>query len=309
MKEVILEFDNNKLLSELVGPHNDHLKYIETKLGLNIFISGNIMSLKGDQKNVKIGEDLIKALYHHLELGHSITPHEIDVFLKFGPLSKTSELKKIVLDTPKRKIFPKTPSQANYIQKMKKNSLVFCDGPAGTGKTFLAVAVAVNELKKGNVERIILSRPAVEAGEKIGFLPGDVREKLDPYFRPIYDSLHSMLEEEMLNRYLENSTIEIAPLAFMRGRTLSNAFIILDEAQNALSGQMKMFLTRLGQDSRMVITGDLSQNDLTGEKLSGFNEALQKLKNIQEISFATLTKTDIVRHPLVSKILQAYEKQ
>lgn len=309
MKDIILEFDNNTLLLELVGPENDHIKYIEEKLGIQISLRGNIMTLKGELKHTRKAENLLKALYHHLELGHDLNPHEIDIFLKLGPQSGASDLKKVVLETPKKKIFPKSSAQADYLQKMRGGSLVFCSGPAGTGKTFLAVAAAVTALKKGDVERIILSRPAVEAGEKIGFLPGDVREKLDPYFRPIYDSLQAMIDEETLNKYLDIGTIEIAPLAFMRGRTLSEAFIILDEAQNATPSQMKMFLTRLGENSRMVITGDPTQNDLIGPEPSGLNDALQRLKNIKDVDFVKLTTADIVRHPLVGKIIDAYEKQ
>ncbi|MAP24714.1 MAG: phosphate starvation-inducible protein PhoH [Rickettsiales bacterium] len=302
----ILKFDNNRLLSEIVGPNNKNLKYIEKHYQIPLSHKGNQIEFQATPEITEKISKLLHELYHHAEKGHLITNRDIDVYAKLSSGEDGRTIKNIYFQTPKLKIFPKTPQQKKYIELIKSKNMVFCAGPAGTGKTFLAVAAAVSALKKKEVDRIILSRPAVEAGEKIGFLPGDMKEKLDPYFRPIYDSLQAMLDADRLKHHLETGTIEIAPLAFMRGRTLANAFIILDEAQNTTVGQMKMFLTRLGENSHMIITGDPTQNDLMKHEKSGFEDAIKRLKNISKIGFIPLSSADIVRHLLVADIIEAY---
>ena len=302
----ILKFDNNRLLSEIVGPNNKNLKYIEKHYQTPLSHKGNQIEFKTSAEVAEKISKLLNELYHHAEKGHTITNRDIDVYAKLSSGEDGRTIKNIYFQTPKLKVFPKTPQQKKYIELIKTKNMVFCSGPAGTGKTFLAVAAAVSALKKKEVDRIILSRPAVEAGEKIGFLPGDMKEKLDPYFRPIYDSLQAMLDADRLKHHLETGTIEIAPLAFMRGRTLANAYVILDEAQNTTVGQMKMFLTRLGDNSHMIITGDPTQNDLMKHEKSGFEDAMKRLQNISKIGFIPLTSADIVRHPLVADIIEAY---
>jgi phosphate starvation-inducible PhoH-like protein len=306
MNHSIIQFESNRILSEVVGPSNKNLKRIEKIYETPLSHKGNQIEIHSSGPAAQKISKLLHELYHHAQKGHQITYQDIGIYARLNENEDGRNIKDISLITPKIKVFPKTLQQKKYIELIQSKNMVFCAGPAGTGKTFLAVAAAVSALKKREVERIILSRPAVEAGEKIGFLPGDVKEKLDPYFRPIYDALHAMLDTERLNHYLETNTIEIAPVAFMRGRTLANAFVILDEAQNTTVGQMKMFLTRLGENSRMIITGDPTQNDLMKHEDSGLEDALNRLKKIPHIGFLTLSASDIVRHPLVADIIEAY---
>ena len=284
---------------------------------LNTEISsfGNQIKIKGDEAAVKQAHNALEILHHKLTKGIEITAQEVKaaVRLSDGPESNDEEdnanLADIVLKTKKRHIYPRSATQAKYIQEMMKNEMVFGLGPAGTGKTYLAVALAVSMMLEGKIDKIVLSRPAVEAGENLGFLPGDLKDKVDPYLRPLYDALYEMLPAEQVDKKLAIGEIEIAPLAFMRGRTLSNAFVILDEAQNTTPMQMKMFLTRLGENSRMVINGDLSQVDLPRGVVSGLKDALDTLDKVPGISSVTFSASDVVRHGLVAKIVKAYEEK
>ncbi|MCD6074683.1 MAG: putative PhoH-like protein(phosphate starvation-inducible protein with binding activity), partial [Rhodospirillales bacterium] len=250
----------------------------------------------------------LNALYRRLKDGHDIEPADIDGTLRMNAGGAPDE-PTMAIATRKRSIMPRTPQQAAYLKAIDANDLSFGLGPAGTGKTYLAVAKAVENLLAGRVDRIILSRPAVEAGEQLGFLPGDMREKVDPYLRPLYDALNDMLPAQQVEKKLESGEIEIAPLAFMRGRTLANAFVILDEAQNTTPVQMKMFLTRLGNHARMVVTGDLSQLDLPRGIRSGLQDAMDVLQGVESVSFTTFTDADVVRHPLVARIVRAYARK
>jgi phosphate starvation-inducible PhoH-like protein len=270
----------------------------------------------GSGDAVAVARATLNALYDRLGRGLSVDTPEVDAALRFaksavaeGDLRAESQFGgSAAIQTPKRHVSPRSPGQKDYVDALCKNELVFAVGPAGTGKTYLAVAMAVSMLVSGRVDRIILSRPAVEAGERLGFLPGDMRDKIDPYLRPLYDALHDMLPSEQVVNRLNSGEIEVAPLAFMRGRTLSNAFVILDEAQNTTHVQMKMFLTRIGENSRMVITGDLSQIDLPSGSVSGLREAVSIVSGVTGIAFVNLTSKDVVRHPLVTKIVEAYER-
>ena len=313
-----LEFDDNDLLSPLYGEHNGHLIRIEKNLGINISAKGNQVTLKGSADAVEFAHMALNTLWERVKRNLPVGYGEINAAIRIakgeGNMEQKKEtLKRVhddknILKAPKRTVTPRTPNQANYVDAMKKHSLVFGIGPAGTGKTYLAVARAVEMYSKGDVERIILCRPAVEAGERLGFLPGDMKEKVDPYFRPIYDALHDLIGTDVMQKKIEAGDIEIAPLAFMRGRTLSNAFIILDEAQNTTQMQMKMFLTRLGPNSNMVITGDQTQIDLPAGVRSGLIEALDILRDEDEIGIHHFTDKDVVRHGLVTKIIQAYDR-
>lgn len=303
------------MLSLLVGPQDGYLIRIEQRLGVSLALRGNKLELKGPEPEIHYAKVTLLRLYELLKKGQEIDVTAVDTALRFAsqkdPLlqenNEVSDINDIAIQTKRRIVFPRSSMQANYIQAIQSHDLVFGLGPAGTGKTYLAVAVGVSLLLSGSIDRIILSRPAVEAGERLGFLPGDMREKVDPYLRPLYDALHDMLPAEQVLKRLTNGEIEIAPLAFMRGRTLSNAFIILDEAQNTTPMQMKMFLTRLGPDSQMVVTGDLTQIDLPPGVTSGLKESVRILEGIEGVSFITFSERDVVRHSLVSKIVKAYD--
>ena len=313
MAETEFELFNNQFLQQLVGPNDENLKIIEEALKVEIATFGNHVTIKGDEENCKNAKEAIDALYSKASRGIEIGAQEVKAAVRMSgadlPDKKNVDLNNIVLKTKKRHIYPRSQNQAKYILEMMDNELVFGLGPAGTGKTYLAVALAVSMMLEGAIDKIILSRPPVEAGENLGFLPGDLKEKVDPYLRPLYDALYEMLPAEQVDKKLAAGEIEIAPLAFMRGRTLSNAFVILDEAQNTTPMQMKMFLTRLGENSRMVVNGDLSQVDLPRGTISGLKDALATLKNIKGISSVTFGAEDVVRHGLVAKIVCAYEKK
>ena len=312
MAEVGFELFNNQLMQQLVGEADANLRLIEKMLNVEILSFGNQMTIKGATSDVENAKAAIEILYNKASKGQNIGEQEVKAAVRMSgdnhhSESEKQEMNDIVLKTKKRYIYPRSAMQAKYIQEMMKNELVFGLGPAGTGKTYLAVALAVSMMLEGAIDKIILSRPAVEAGENLGFLPGDLKEKVDPYLRPLYDTLYEMLPAEMVDKKLALGEIEIAPLAFMRGRTLANSFIILDEAQNTTPMQMKMFLTRLGENSRMVVNGDLSQVDLPRGVVSGLRDALDTLKNVDNISSVTFGAGDVVRHGLVAKIVQAYE--
>ncbi len=313
MAETEFELFNNQLLQQIVGPSNSNLKLIEEALNVEISTFGNHVSIKGNDEACKNAKEAINALYSKVSRGIEIGEQEVKAAVRMsgGEIDekKNIDLNNIVLKTKKRHIYPRSQTQAKYILEMMDNELVFGLGPAGTGKTYLAVALAVSMMLDGTIDKIILSRPAVEAGENLGFLPGDLKDKVDPYLRPLYDALYEMLPAEQVDKKLAAGEIEIAPLAFMRGRTLSNAFVILDEAQNTTPMQMKMFLTRLGENSRMVVNGDLSQVDLPRGTISGLKDALATLKNIKGIGSVTFSAEDVVRHGLVAKIVCAYEKR
>lgn len=305
-----LYFDDNSLLVPLFGEHDKHLARIENKLGVALISRGNRLAVTGTADSVAIACETLNRLYRRLQSGESVDAAEVDAALRMAshPDSERNG-DGPVIQTRRRRITPRSPVQARYIEAMTNYELVFGLGPAGTGKTYLAVCFAVERLLRGEVDRIVLSRPAVEAGEHLGFLPGDMRDKVDPYLRPIYDALHDTLPSDQIVKRIENGDIEIAPLAFMRGRTLSSAFVILDEAQNTSPVQMKMFLTRLGENSRMVVTGDLSQVDLPARSPSGLADAVATLKGFDQAAFIRFTDADVVRHPLVAGIVRAYAKR
>lgn len=301
-----------KFERELFGNFDENIKLIEDALSIDVILrEGNIV-LMGEEKNVDLALKLMTELHDSVSNGKSLDKQSINYSLSLlleGSEMKIKELEDVIVMTKKGKaIQPKTLGQKEYVELIEKNDITFGIGPAGTGKTYLAVAMAVKAFKRDEVSRIILTRPAVEAGESLGFLPGDLKDKVDPYLRPLYDALFDMLGADRFNKYLERGTIEVAPLAFMRGRTLDNAFIILDEAQNTTREQMKMFLTRLGFGSKAVVTGDVTQTDLPNAKKSGLVQATKILKNIQGIGSIQLTDKDVVRHELVQRIIRAYEK-
>ena len=317
--ERVIEFPDNFLLIDLCGEHDKNLAEIEERLGIQILRRGNQLTVLGEEAAVANGTEVLQSLYSRLETGRSVENGDIDRELRMGHSEKETPIQngdqmelfkgsKVEIKTRKKLIEPRTDAQKEYVKSLFKNELAFGIGPAGTGKTYLAVAVGVSMFIGGHVDRIILSRPAVEAGEKLGYLPGDMKDKVDPYMQPLYDALNDFLPGKQVTKLIEEKKIEIAPLAFMRGRTLSNAFIVLDEAQNATSMQMKMFLTRLGEGSRMVITGDRSQVDLPRGVTSGLRDAERLLKDIKKISFNYFTSKDVVRHPLVAAIIEAYDK-
>lgn len=313
MAEIHFELFNNNLVQQLVGPQDNNLRLIEKILGVEIASFGNQMDIKGSAEAIEQAKTAIDVLYNKVSRGIAISEEEVKAAIRISggqvESATAQDLSNIVLKTKKRHIYPRSATQALYIQEMIKNELVFGLGPAGTGKTYLAVALAVSMMLEGKIDKIILSRPAVEAGENLGFLPGDLKEKVDPYLRPLYDALYEMLPAEQVDKKIALGEIEIAPLAFMRGRTLSNSFVILDEAQNTTPMQMKMFLTRLGENSRMVVNGDLSQVDLPRGVISGLRDALDTLKNTESISSVRFSATDVVRHGLVAKIVKAYEER
>jgi len=307
-------FSDNGLLPMLFGENDAHLARIEKKLNVSASSRGNVLALSGGKANIEASKAVLEALYADLKKGGEIGLSQVDAAIRMlgngrgeetGSLFETQD---IVIKTMKKVIKPYSPHQAGYIQALGADEMVFALGPAGTGKTYLAVAMAVAMFNAHRVEKIILSRPAVEAGEKLGFLPGDLKEKIDPYLRPLYDALYDMIPPERLVRYMETGEIEVAPLAFMRGRTFANSFVILDEAQNTTPTQMKMFLTRMGEGSRLVITGDLSQTDLPKDVKSGLGDAIRKIEGIEGIGVVRFNDGDVVRHPLAAKIIQAYDE-
>ena len=316
----VIEFEDNLLLPALYGEHNSNLARIENEFGCELSGKGNLLSIVGPDEACELSRDVLLNLYNRLEQGHDVTADDVDGAIRLvsmldSPiLTHAKPREKIssdenVIRTRKATIVPRSVNQAKYIEALKNKNMTFGLGPAGTGKTFLAVAMAVSHLLEGKVERIILSRPAVEAGEKLGFLPGDMKEKVDPYLRPLYDALGQMMSMEQTEKRLERGEIEVAPLAFMRGRTLSDAFVILDEAQNTTPMQMKMFLTRFGQNCHMVVCGDPSQVDLPDGNVSGLKDALGTLKGIKDIAFIEFDSNDVVRHKLVGKIVKAYDEK
>ena len=311
MAELNFELFNNQLVQQLVGPQDCNLKLIEQMINVEIGSFGNQMNITGDKDAIEQAKNAIELLYNKVSRGIAVNEQEVKAAVRMGGDGREKEvsenLSEIVLKTKKRHIYPRSATQAQYIQEMMKNEMVFGLGPAGTGKTYLAVALAVSMMLEGKIDKIILSRPAVEAGENLGFLPGDLKDKVDPYLRPLYDALYEMLPAEQVDKKLALGEIEIAPLAFMRGRTLSNAFVILDEAQNTTPMQMKMFLTRLGENSRMVVNGDLSQVDLPRGVISGLKDAIDTLSHVNGIGSVTFSANDVVRHGLVAKIVKAYE--
>ncbi|MCI2847102.1 PhoH family protein [Staphylococcus hominis] len=309
----IIQIDNINHSQALIGNNDEHLKSIEEAFDVIIHARGQEIAVKGQAlEHVEKAELVLKNLLKVIELGHSITLKDVEAAIKMAKNDTIQYLldlydEEITKDAFGKTIRAKTMGQRLYINAMKRNDLVFGIGPAGTGKTFLAVVYAAKQLRKGTVKRIVLTRPAVEAGESLGFLPGDLKEKVDPYLRPLYDGLNTVLGREQTARFIERGTIEIAPLAYMRGRTLDDAFVILDEAQNTTHAQMKMFLTRLGFGSKMVVTGDQTQIDLPKGVKSGLKEAIKNLRGVKGINIMELDQSDVVRHPLVSKIIERYE--
>lgn len=309
-----VQFDDNRLLPLLYGEHDQHLARIEQRLGVSLVPRGNELAITGPPEAAAAARAALGALYERLTRGLEVDAGEVDAALRLAGEAEAGGAALgefgaglLTIRTRKRDITARSLRQAAYIRALRDYGLVFALGPAGTGKTYLAVATAVSLLVNGEVDRIILSRPAVEAGERLGFLPGDLREKVDPYLRPLYDALHDMMPGNQVMKRMAEGDIEVAPIAFMRGRTLSNAFIILDEAQNTTAGQMKMFLTRMGEKSRMVVTGDMSQVDLPAGQRSGLHEAVDILRNVKGVAFVHLTDADVVRHPLVTGIVRAYD--
>ena len=303
-KKHTIEFENNSFLPELYGNHDENLAKFENYYGVAISYRGNILEISGDHESSLMAADKIMELYNELDNGIILGIKDIDVFLK----SKKIEKDKFLIKTKNKKIYARSKNQEKFVDAINNNDLVFGVGPSGTGKTYLAVAAAVQNLINNQISRIILSRPAVEAGERLGFLPGDLKEKIDPYLRPLYDALNDLMPKKILESNMDNGVIEIAPLAFMRGRTLENAFIILDEAQNTTNMQMKMFVTRLGRNSKMVILGDITQIDLPSGSSSGLKEILKLVPKDEGIDVVNFQNKDIVRHRLVDKIVKAYSK-
>lgn len=318
LAHIVLTFDNNRLASALFGQFDENLARIEKKLGVDVRSKGNQLAIRGNPSATEQARRALDQLYGHLQGGHDISASDVDGALRMAiaaddqltlpTMENKSKMAVAQISTRKKTIFARTPMQDAYMRALDRSEMVFGVGPAGTGKTYLAVAHAAMLLERGLVDRIILSRPAVEAGERLGFLPGDMKEKVDPYLRPLYDALYDMLPNEQVERRIASGEIEIAPIAFMRGRTLADAFIILDEAQNTSPAQMKMFLTRFGQNSRMVVCGDPKQVDLPGGvEASGLKDAVQRLEGIEGIATIRFTTADVVRHPVVGRIVEAYE--
>ena len=303
-------FQNNEVLLGVVGEFNNNIKELEKITNTNIYSRGNSILVKSTPKNNELVKNAIKFLSEQFIINRTIEKKDIISSVnKFMIDEKINSEKNIeyIIKTPKKSVIPRSEKQKNYVHALKESEIIISTGPAGTGKTFLAVAIALTMLLEKKIERIILSRPAVEAGERLGFLPGDMRDKVDPYLRPLYDSLYDLLDYEKIQKKIEVGDIEIAPLAFMRGRTLKNSFAILDEAQNATDTQIKMFLTRIGENSKIVINGDPSQIDLPNKSLSGLNRSKKLLGHLKEISVVDFDHNDVIRHPLVSKIVMAYE--
>jgi phosphate starvation-inducible PhoH-like protein len=314
-----LEFEDNALVRLLCGAHDEHLARIEKALDVTIIAKGNRLIVAGPEDRREAARAALTQLYNRLKRGQEVERAEVDAEIRFAqqhiaqpdqavPAEQRS-FGNLVIGTRKRQVVPRTPNQASYIRALQSHELVVALGPAGTGKSYLAVAMAVTMMQAGKVERIILARPAVEAGERLGFLPGDIREKVDPYLRPLYDALYDLLPGDQVTKRLETGEIEVAPLAFMRGRTLANAYIIVDEAQNTTPMQMKMLLTRMGENSRMVVTGDLTQIDLPLGAVSGLRDALEVLEGMEGIAFIHFGHADVVRHEMVARIARAYDER
>jgi phosphate starvation-inducible protein PhoH and related proteins len=311
-KAVTLQFSDNTLLPLLLGDHDRHLVRIEQALGVRLSCRGNRVAITGEVSRVDAAQSMLQGLWRRLERGEVVGRPEVEAAIRLAetdidPRLPLSDLPAI--RTRRGAVSPRSAGQAAYIEALASHDMVFGVGPAGTGKTYLAVAQAVAMLQSGKVDRIVLSRPAVEAGERLGFLPGDMKEKVDPYLRPLYDALYDMVPVDQVTRRMNNGEIEIAPLAFMRGRTLAHAYAILDEAQNTSAMQMKMWLTRMGEGTRMVVTGDLTQVDLPAGVTSGLRDALDTLEGIPSISVVRFDKRDVVRHPLVAQIVDAYDQR
>ncbi len=314
-RAVTMQFDDNALLPLLLGDHDRHLAKLEQGLEVRLACRGNRVSISGDPVRVEAAQAALGVLWGRLRNGQGVASGDVDAAIRMSnartaeadPRLPLSDLPAI--RTRRGSVGPRTPGQAAYMDLLARHEMVFGIGPAGTGKTYLAVAQAVAMLSAGRVERIVLSRPAVEAGERLGFLPGDMKEKVDPYLRPLYDALGDMMPGDQVTRRIATGEIEVAPLAFMRGRTLAHAFVILDEAQNTTPAQMKMFLTRMGEGTRMVVTGDLSQVDLPAGTRSGLRDALDTLEGVQGIGVNRFDVRDVVRHPLVARIVDAYEQR
>ena len=314
---VELLFDKPQLLVQLFGQYDQHLVALENRLGVYITARGNRVGLEGTAEQVALARDVLNDLYQRLQRGEEVDTGLVDASIAMAAEPVLTGIIRadagpgapsVMIRTRKKTIVPRTAAQAHYMKQLTSNDMIFALGPAGTGKTYIAVAQAVSQLISGSVQRLILSRPAVEAGERLGFLPGDMKEKVDPYLRPLYDALYDCLPAEQVERRIASGEIEIAPIAFMRGRTLADAFVILDEAQNTTPAQMKMFLTRFGQNSRMVICGDPNQTDLPGGvRASGLADATQRLDGVEGISLCRFTAADVVRHPIVGRIVEAYE--
>jgi len=310
-----LSFDKPYLLGALFGEYDQNLVAIENRLGVYIAARGNKLQIEGEAEAAARARDVLQGLYNRLSVGQTIDAGAVEAVIAMSAeptldgiiRHDVSEPPKVMIRTRKKTIIPRSINQGHYMEALARHELIFALGPAGTGKTYLAVAQAVSQLITGSVDRLILSRPAVEAGERLGFLPGDMKEKVDPYLRPLYDALYDTLPAEQVERRIASGEIEIAPLAFMRGRTLANAFIILDEAQNTTTAQMKMFLTRFGEGSRMVICGDPKQVDLPQPGTSGLADAVERLEGIEGIAVSRFTTADVVRHPIVGRIVAAYE--
>jgi len=312
-KEIQVEFPDNQMASALFGRNNEHLKAIAREMDVRLQARGNVVWIRGDEADVALVEDLLGQLYGILSKGHPLYESDIGYAMRILSEDRKARLEEIFLDTifisgKKKVITPKSPNQKAYIDAIRTHDMVVGIGPAGTGKTYLAMAMAVSYLLRKEVHRIVLVRPAVEAGEKLGFLPGDLYEKVNPYLRPLYDALHDMMDFDKASSLIQRGEVEVAPLAFMRGRTLNDSFVILDEAQNSTSEQMKMFLTRMGFGSKVVITGDITQIDLPSASRSGLIEIAQIMKGIEGICFVYFTEKDVVRHRLVQDIIRAYER-
>ena len=308
-----ISFDDHRRFHELLGHHDEHIKTVEKALGVRIGIADSTLLVSGGALERELAGRVLTQLYALLERNYRVYPSDVDYAVRILSRDRDAELKDIFLETifvtaHKRVVTPKSVAQKAYLDAIRDYDIVFGIGPAGTGKTYLAMAMAIAELMRNNFARMILTRPAVEAGEKLGFLPGDLAEKVNPYLRPMYDALHDMVDFEKARKMVERGTIEVAPLAFMRGRTLNDSFVILDEAQNTTSEQMKMFLTRLGYGSKAVITGDVTQIDLPAGKPSGLKEARTILSEIPGIKFCYFTERDVVRHRLVQDIISAYDR-
>jgi phosphate starvation-inducible protein PhoH and related proteins len=313
VREETVRFEDVSVLRELYGSHDDHLRIVERALGVTIHPEGNEAAIVGDPRQVELAAKVLSGIYRILRKGIPVTSNDVSAAVRIVSADRNADVFGVFNDvvfvsSRRRMITPKSLAQKRYLDAIREDDIVFGIGPAGTGKTFLAMAMAVSFLLRKEVKRIILARPAVEAGERLGFLPGDLAEKVNPYLRPLYDALYTMLEYEQAGKLLERGSIEVAPLAFMRGRTLDDAFVILEEAQNTTSEQMKMFLTRIGFGSKAVITGDITQTDLPSGRVSGLNEALTILQGIAGIRFCFFTEIDVVRHPLVQEVIKAYER-
>ena len=310
-RTVNISINNNEMLMAIVGQFDQNLKNLSKLANTDVYFRGNSITCKGEKENLSIFCDAIKFLINKYFLTNIIEKEDIVLSVKKNLEEKDSNVKsfKQLIKTPKKSVIARSGKQSEYIKALKENDIVMSLGPAGTGKSFLAVSVAVTLLMEKKIDRVILSRPAVEAGEKLGFLPGDMKEKVDPYLRPLYDALYELFGADKIDKKIETGEIEIAPLAFMRGRTLKNCFAILDEAQNATETQIKMFLTRIGENSKLVVNGDPSQVDLMNKSHSGLIKSKNILKDLKEIKIIEFDHTDVVRHPLVSKIIRAYQKK